>query len=322
MTRKTLRGTLERAGLVDDAGTLGRRITSGTLAKPNSVELQRRCIHWKGPSSRIEPCRDLLDRFVGLWDRDDAAILAFARTWGSLRSFKGLQARERLSEWRDLSLHASELLGIAALLRRTDKALEFEELSSLMSSSMERPLSTEETSTSLGARNYEMGTWKKYCARWGKGPLRPYAKAVKDDPNDWDYPDNPELWRGNADGYLSDELGVWEARFGRASFTFGIHSTRSDGNGPLRYEWRASLDFRGSLLTYIGFELGLVLVGGDAPMFSTCDACGKPYLRPRDKRKPNPGARNYCDNEACKIRARNRYAAARSRDKRGMRATI
>jgi hypothetical protein len=316
MMHRDFRETLERAGLVDDDGKLGRKITSGTLAKPNSVELQRRFIHWKGPCSRIEPPRDLFDRFVGLWEKDEAAILAFAEAWGSLRCYKGSEGRESLSEWHDLSLHTSELLGIAALLRKTDKALEFEELSSLMSSSVERALSPEETTTALGAKNYQMGTWKEYRAHWGKGPLRPYAKAIKVDPNDWDYPDNPELWRGLADGYLSEELDAWKTKFGRASFTFGIHSMGSGGSGLLHYEWKASIDFGGSLLCYLGFQLGLLLVGGDAPMFSTCDACGKPYLRQRGRRKPNPGTRNYCDDTACKITARNRLAAARSRERK------
>jgi hypothetical protein len=319
MTPRKLRETIELGGLVYDDGILGRKITSGLLAKPNLVELKCRCIHWKGPCTRIQPTRETFDRFVALWEKKDAgATLAFAQTWGTLKGYRGSEAREPLSEWRDLSRHASELLGIAALLRKTDKALEFDELSSLMSMSMERALSKKATATTVGARTYEMGTWKEYRAHWGKGPLIPYAKAVKVNPNDYDYPDNPELWRGHADGYLSEELAVWEARFGRVSFTFGLHpiGSNEDKAGPLHYEWKASLDFGGRLLCYLGFQLGLVLVGGDAPIFSTCDGCGRPYLRKRGRRKPNPGTRNYCDEDACKTRARNRIAAARAREKR------
>jgi hypothetical protein len=311
---------VEEAGFVQDDNNTGRKVGSGRLFPPRWAEIERGCIHWIGGVDRedledvdtserppgyvggVKPRQEVFDGFVLLWDKDkkdDADILAFASKWGALRRpFRRFQkvcktddeAREPLSKWRELSRHAWELREIAAVLR-TKKEMTLEYWSKLMSD--ERALTDD--------------------ARRSAQYIQNLFHGERDlDPEDEGH---PQLWRGLAEDYLSHELQGWNAKFGPVSFAFGWRKS----DDPGFWDYGARLDFGGSLLCYIGFQLGLVLVGGD---LFICDACGEAYLRKRVNpetgnayRKPNPGANNYCD--GCGVKARNRIASAnkRKRDK-------
>jgi hypothetical protein len=302
---------VEEAGFVKDNDKTGRKVGSGPLMPPHWAMIDNGCVHWvAGPEREdfedpygpgydggVVPSLEAFDGFIRLWEKGDVEILAFVKKWGTLRRpFRHFQkirkadneAREPLSRWRALSHHAWELLEIAAVLRtKKEKTLEY--WSNLMS--IERALD-----------DGDARTWAEH--------IRSLLHTESDlDPRG---DGHPQLWRGAAEIYLRCELRAWSHQFGSPTFAFDWLR----GDDPDVYLWDVMLDFGGSLLCFVGCQLGLVLVGGD---LFICDGCGQPYLRKRVRedgkayRMPKTGANNYCD--GCGVRARNRIASQKARDK-------
>jgi len=307
--QKSDKRILERAGLVGESNNrTGSRVGSGMLVRPGWAEIEGRCIHWGGDERRgahpfrwIEPDPEVFDRFIGLWKRGDIEIVRFARKWGTLRRPLRLlqkplksddEAREPLAKWRTLSLHAYELRQIAATLRTGEK-MTFDYWFTLISA--KRAL------TEDGQQCWRTKEEYLYDCEM--------AKKMSGPPPDYSLVD-PDLWRGIAENYLHYELQGWNAKFGPVGIEFD-HKGLDAGSPAM--PWGVNLDFGGSLLCYIGYQLGLVVMGGEVFI---CSACGQPYLRERGRRLPNPGARNYCDDEKCRVRERNRIAAVRARRKK------
>ena len=291
---------MERAGFVESNDKLGRIVGSGALSVPSWAVLHRGYIHWKGGfGATVQPTPGILDRFSELWRADDATILKFAKAYGTLRRplllsghrrKSDFEAREPLSKWRSLSRHAWELLGIAAALRSGD-ALTFEQWTDLMSE--QRILSGMGAILALGTREQ-------------RSMVSAAAKR-----SGFQTPDGPEEWQGEAEQYLWAEMIAWNTKLGPVSFGIELDPDADTG-------WTTVLEFGGSMLCYIGFQLMLVVAGGD---IFTCSACGNPYIRPRGRsapkglrKAPKAGERNYCQAEEC-IRVRNRLAAKRYRER-------
>jgi hypothetical protein len=305
MTLRAERARLELAGLVEPNGKFGRIVESGRLASPGWMHIERGNIHWKGFNllATIEPPPDLLDRFAKLWNANDAAILEFAQKYGTLRRPLSLfrttrksdcEGREPLVRWRELSGHASRLLEIAAALRAREK-LGFEQWSEVLFGERE---------SALLLRKAYSGVTAHLRKVLHKSPTAPGLNVKAFVPTE-------QAWLVEvAKGYLEDRITAWNQKLGPV--TFGIE--RDDhGDG-----WKTVFDFGGSLPCYIGFQLMLVVAGGDIFM---CSACRKPYIRPRGRQAPRglrkvpaAGRRNYCQSKEC-IRERNRLAKAQSRER-------
>jgi hypothetical protein len=291
---------MERARYLESNNLVGRTVESGYLSAPTWAVLERGCVHWKGGiGGSIKPSPQVLDRFIELWRADSAEILAFAKTNGTLRrplllsrTFRKTdsEAREPLSKWRSLSRHAWELLSIAAAIRAGDN-LTFEEWTELMSE--DRILSGMGSLLALGTQEHR----RRSFAVLRSNGLQSY--------------DGQEKWQTAAEHYLWAEVAAWNTKLGPVSFEIERDEDTDSG-------WKLAVEFGGSMICYIGFQLMLVLAGGD---LFTCSACGKPYIRPRGRnapkglrKTPKTGERNYCQGEDC-IREGNRLAAKRRRER-------
>jgi len=308
---------MELAGFLEANDRLGRVVDSGDLLPPSWACIEQGKIHWKDDgrwvsvmggrfrSRLIRPPADLLDRFTSLWNADDSEILAFAKAYGTLRRpiFHGrpllksdFEGREPLSQWRALSQHASDLLQIGAALR-AEENLGFDRWAQLLSA--DRALST-----SGKAHAFDNYRAIRAIIRQHRVPEQGVLAHH--------FAQTEEAFAAHAVGYLDAEISAWNARFGPVSFGIAQDSRTPAG-------WRTAFSFGYSMVCYVGFQLMLVMVGGDA---FTCSACGMPYIRPRGRnapsgfrKAPKAGERNYCGSEDC-IRIRDRRAQTRLRQKR------
>jgi hypothetical protein len=312
----TDRQTLELAGCVEANGRAGRIVETGHLIAPHAARIAGGKLHWrisprwaKSPldvlGRPVKPPSDLLDRFVALSDASDKSILDFALRYGTLRRPRygrkvrksDFDGREPLKRWRDLSQHAGDLLEIAAHLR-AGKQLRFQKWSQLLSA--ERALSKSGKMAALGSKEeYQRIRAVIRQHRAEGGALDEY------------FGENEQAYTMRARQYLHSEVAAWNEQFGPVSF-----AVQEDSKAPTG--WKTVLDFGGSMICYIGFQLMLVIAGGDV---YTCSACARPYIRlrgrhaPRGFRKaPKAGEANYCGSEAC-IRERNRRAQQRRRQR-------
>jgi hypothetical protein len=71
------------------------------------------------------------------------------------------------------------------------------------------------------------------------------------------------------------------------------------------------VDYRGSMLAAVGLQLALTVANSDSLFM--CSGCALPYARPADKRRPQAGQANFCDE--CGISAALRQADARRKEK-------
>jgi hypothetical protein len=250
----------------------------------------------------ITPPVDLLDRFISLADTSDEAILQFVLKYGTLcrpmpkvdypgpRRKGGaplLEGSEPLSRWRQLSRNASNILEIAAALK-SESTLAAERLGVLMAPGKDY---LGDLSTEMDRKRYEF--FGKRPERLGKWARTEHAlKRV-------------------AREHLELSLKTWNSRLGPV--TFDINYDKSSETG-----FKVVIDFGESLPCYIGFQLMLVVTGGDVFI---CSGCGHPYVRARGRgapqgmrKAPKQNERNYCQAEEC-IRVRNRLASQRRRDR-------
>jgi hypothetical protein len=133
----TARDEAAISDLIGPALMIGSRPVHQAWRIPRSVKLRDGCLEWN-PSGRykqVAPDGQLLERFLGLYSAPDAAILQFARRYGTLRICPhGLPSshdrdcypagwhegvcRESLEDWRFYSAQALALLKVAAALTR------------------------------------------------------------------------------------------------------------------------------------------------------------------------------------------------------------
>src|ERR1044071_8711540 len=104
------RTQMELAGLFEANDSAGRKVDSGYLKRPEWAQIERDKLHWKAGfmgvrvlKALVKPPIDLLDRFIRLSDADDAEILRFAKSYGTLRrpQFHGRRLRKSDFEARE-----------------------------------------------------------------------------------------------------------------------------------------------------------------------------------------------------------------------------
>jgi len=244
----------------------GRRISSGIVVSPGGLislgpddtllwEYDR--VKWKRPPD------DLLDRFIVLWQKRPRDIISFAEKWGPLRidsngnPITGLSGSEPLDAWRFLSHRAYAVLRIAKALekRHTGDEEDWALLSTNWTYSSPAPVSPpNEMFRGLGNHL----RWE-FDDRPGKGGFHnaiEYGKATI---------------AGEVSGWLEKftvYLGMaWEPR------------------------WQLEMYYQGRILPAIALQLALAVA--DAESLFTCNGCGRPYIRSK-QRKPNAGQANFC----------------------------
>ena len=263
----------DEAGLTDINSQLGRPVASGLISVPSHVELSsdNSELVWSYGSEEdrhrhAKPDREMLTRFVRLWQEPPKAVLRFARRWGVLNHRDGrpcqpigpFKRHEPVEAWRYYSRRAHAILNIAANLRRGELGTtgDWEALHNIISHS---------------------GDFVVDLHRYGPFMLSGVAGG--------EYPSHikPDHKRSlPSERYLlSVEVGLF-LRLGRVSFMVG---TKNSG-------WNLEVDYNGCMLAVVALQLALVLA--DVDTLYRCTGCQEQYVR--KKKAPKPGQANFCDN--------------------------
>jgi hypothetical protein len=298
------------AQYLQEDGDIGRRVGAGLLFAPDSTELDGEYIHWAIPTVPVKPQADILTQFVLLHGADDRQILEFCKKYGALTPSHAIDGEtkhfgsDKLSDWRALSRNAYGLLRLAHDLHDpTPRTLDHWNTlipphECLLSDSSLRSLGTLEERRSWYARlqhNLDNSRNQEHL---------PVEHRLSERVRRLDiWTDGPKQQRREVAAILFSELGAWKCKFGSASLDLGMDLD----NGACSC---VELDFGASLPCYISTQLMQVIAAAD---IFICSACGTPYLRSRGRRAPNPGKRNYCNDDNCRIRERNRLAAQKKR---------
>ncbi len=266
---------------------LGRRISSGIVVSPGGLislgpddtllwEYDR--VQWKRPPD------NLLDRFIVLWQKKPRDIISFAEKWGPLKidsngnPITGLSGSEPLDAWRFLSRRAFAALRIAKALEKG------------------RPGDKED--------------WALLSTNWAHsspGPIHPPNEMFRALGNHlrWEFDDRPG--KGgfrNAIEYgkatVAGEVSAWLEKF-----TVYLRMTWEP-------RWQLEMYYQGHVLAAIALQLALAVA--DAESLFTCNGCGRPYIRSK-QRKPNAGQANFCS-ECAGGRKPQREAEKRYRENR------
>ena len=285
----------DEAGLTDLNSRLGRPVASGLISVPEHFELSsdNKELVWsygsrEDPHRSAKPDREMLTRFVRLWQQPPKAILQFARRWGVLnykdgrpcQPIGGFKIREPVETWHYYSRRAHAILNIAANLRRG-------ELGAL---------------TDWEALRYMLphsGDFVSDLHRYGPFMLSAVAGG------EYPFRTKPGDKRTvKSERYLlSIEVGL-HLRLGRVSFMVGFKDPR----------WSLEMDYNGCMLAAVALQLALVLA--DVDTLYRCSGCQEHYVR--KKKAPRKDQANFCDNcghqkavQLADERRRDRIAEAR-----------
>ena len=265
----------------------GRRISSGIVVSPgglislgpdDTLLWEYDQMQWKRPPD------DLLDRFIVLWQKRPRDIISFAEKWGALRidsnanPIDALSGAEPLAAWRFLSRRAYATLRIAKGLEKGQTG--DEEDWALLSTNW-----TYSTSTWIDPPNEVFRALGNHL-RWefddrpGKGGFHnaiEYAKAT-----------------------IAGEVSGWLAKF--------MVTMRMEW----KPRWQLEMYYQGRMLGAIALQLALAVANAES--LFTCNGCGRPYIRSK-QRKPNAGQANFCS-ECAGRRKPQREAEKRYRENR------
>ena len=214
------------------------------------------------------PPDDLLYRFIVLWQKRPRDIISFAEKWGPLRidscgnpatTFTG---SEPIATWQFLSRRAYSVLRIA-------KALE-------------------------DGQPGDEEDWGLLSTNWAQAEDWSHSPAVIELPNElfgvlgnhlrWEF-DGRQRKGGfrNAIDYgkstIASEVSTWLQKF---TVFLKLESMP---------RWQLEMDFQGRFLPAIALQLALAVANAES--LFTCNGCGKPYIRSK-QRKPNAGQANFC----------------------------
>lgn len=266
---------------------LGRRISSGILVPPGGlISLgPDDTLSWKfGNVQWKRPPDDLLDRFIVLWQKRPRDIISFAEKWGPLKidaEGNPLQAQsgsEPLAAWRFLSRRVYATLRIAKALENdgTGGEEDWALLSTNWTHSTEGPVAA--PSRLFAAMGNHL-RWE-FDDRPGKGGFQnpvEYAKAT-----------------------VASEVSGWLQKF--------MVTMRMEW----KPRWQLEMYYQGRMLGAVALQLALAVA--DAESLFTCNGCGRPYIRSK-QRKPNAGQANFCS-ECAGRRKPQREAEKRYRENR------
>jgi hypothetical protein len=313
------RTTLELSGLLDQSGSVGRIVASGSLLRPAEVTLEGKFLHWRGISSYAPDSR-IFQLFAQLWESTDADIADFARAFGVLnphtgRSTLAMNGRESLSRWRALSKQCSTFLLLVARLRSEGRYAFHDADIAILSTEVElfgRLLRASSASAvaagelfRAGIGRDRSGRWVKSVPRWmGHACIHRYI-ALSRTLSKVDEQKRP----GTVALFFMIER--WIVQHGNTVMAPKVTYSKPHG----RLVWEPMIDYDGRLLCYLGNQLLLLAAGND---IFICSVCHQSYVRDREmkgfRKRPKPGEQNYCGRDQC-IRERNRLAAQRHRKK-------
>jgi len=265
----------------------GRRISSGIVVSPGGLislgpddtllwEYDK--MPWKRPPD------DLLDRFIVLWQKRPREIISYAEKWGTLRiDSKGnpidaLSGSEPLGDWRFLSRRAYAVLRIAK--------------------DLEKGRSGDEEDWQMLSTN-----WTRSTASWVDPPnelFRALGNHLR-----WEFDDRP------GKGWFNNQI-----EYGKATIAGEVSNWLKTFTVYMRMEWnprwQLEMYYRGRMLGAVALQLALAVA--DAESLFTCNGCGRPYIRSK-QRKPNAGQANFCS-ECAGRRKPQREAEKRYRENR------
>jgi transposase-like protein len=305
---------LELAGFVNlNNGDLGKPVPAGQVWIPKEVWLQEGTIHWRGEKGRFRPISsDMLNRFIRL--KDAESVLRFAKDWGVLALAEvppdlalplgepkmGTQedgeedepfpwigkplfqpCRGKLEEgsepvagWLYYARRAQAALNIAAALKpklgdehgKLGDLADWAQIGGFIRSGKTKEEELiESVKANIGRHNFGM----------------PISIVVL----------YPETKIEDARNHLTSEIEHWFDcwKVGRSVglSDFALRWSPEEGR------WKVEYNYHGFLFPAIALQLALVVADADS-LFS-CSGCGQPYIRPRSKKRPKPGCRNYCD---------------------------
>ena len=257
------------------------------IVVPQKVWLQRDSIRWRrgeNPRTR-EVSRSMLNQFIRLTDAD--SVLRFATEWGVLAlsgnlwsgpdpggqfylpGRKGLEKGvEPVSAWQYYSRRAQAVLNVAAALRqgRLGDVGDWDEFARLVDPGQRKHVMQWVERT---LEYHVFGLGLSIINAFGKTHeerLEAARDAVAREIRSW-----LDCWKKDRDGGNSDFTLRWLADQKR---------------------WDLQIDYHGLLFPAIALQLALVLA--DADSLYSCSGCGRPYIRPRERKRPKSGWANYC----------------------------
>ena len=235
------------------------------------------------------PPDDLLDRFIVLWQKRPKDIIAFAEKWGPLRidscgnAVSAVSGSEPIATWQFLSRRAYAVLRIAKALEKGQCG---DEEDWAMLSTNFTHFSDWSTSPAVIKLPSELFGALGNHLRWesdnrpGKGGFRnaiDYGKST-----------------------IAGEVSSWLEKF---TVYLMLES---------KPRWQLEMHFQGRFLPAIALQLALAVANAES--LFTCNGCGRPYIRSK-QRKPNAGHANFCS-ECAGCRKPQREAEKRYRENR------
>jgi len=301
---------LELAGFADENGRLGRQVPSGYIRIPQKIWLQKDCICWRtGKEPRIrEVSQSMLNQFLRLSDAN--SILEFAREWGVMALSNNLREEsepghsylpgrqiekgsEPIPVWQYYSKRARAVLSVAAALRqgKLGDVSDWDEFAKIVVHASERASALkwiEGKMIAPGHWSYGLGFSIYAAGSTKEDRLESSRYAIAGEIRAW-----LECWKNGRTGGVSDLTLRW------------IEDQQ-------RFDLQ--IDYHGLLFPAIALQLALVVA--DADSLYSCSGCGKPYIRPRERKRPKSGWANYCD-QCLEDGVAQRRAVETYRQKRG-----
>jgi transposase-like protein len=235
---------------------------------------------WEFDPYRVKwksPPETLLDQFTELWRKRSRAILTFAEKWGPLRIDES--GHDSLSDERTRS--GSEPIEWWRYLSRRAYAIR------RLAKSLDAGYSGDDADWDMLTARLGLA---KY-ARWAHSEVVRHTSTCS---NARDYDKLVIAFE------VSNWLRNFDVRLGLA------WNATSAG-------WQIETVYGGRMLSAVAMQLALDVACGER-MF-TCSGCGKPYIRPVGRRRPNAGQSNFCS--TCgRNRAPQREAEKRYRENR------
>ena len=246
---------------------LGRRVSTGVVGSPGGLTSlgPDGTLHWQY-NEQVKwkrPPDDLLDRFIVLWQKRPRDVISFAEKWGPLRidengnPIDALSGSEPLAAWQFLSRRAYAVLRIAKALERGDTG-------------------DDEDWAQLSTN------WRYSTTTWVDPPnelFRALGNHLR-----WEFDDRPQ--RGGFHNAIE---------YGKATIASEVSRWMELFRVYMRLEWeprwQLEMYYQGRMLGAVALQLALAIA--DAESLFTCNGCGRPYIRSK-QRKPNAGQANFC----------------------------
>ncbi len=279
------------AGFTGPESLLGRYIQDGMILVPRISKPFEAGFYWEvtAESKWIDAPKGLIDKFIALRDKDNEAIVTFAKQYGILWPYTRKAWRrgiEKFDDWRDASRRAWAIVEMATFVQ-AGKPVPAAVLDVLCKDEGVGHMEVRVLDADLS-----IPVW-----RYGDGRTPDFPRYRRPTAQD-----EIAAWIEHGVQIVAAEISEW-MQVGGVSLALTVN----EGTWDLR------VSFQGRLIGALALQLALAVSRSDVPF--TCSECGKVYIRGRDegqsrrRRRPNPGWRNFCPE--C-----GRKAAVRAADER------